>query len=385
MAPLRERIAGYYNERFGLDINMDQVIVGPGSKELIAIALTVLQGSLLIPTPSWVSYLPAAKILNKQVIALETEAEDGFKVTPELLAQGLTHLQWEQSILLLNHPHNPTGAVYTTDELEALAKICRRRDVVVIADEIYAQTTFGGSPFTSMAKVYPEGTIVTGGLSKDRSCGGYRFGVAITPPQATTLTANVLKVASSTYSCVAAPIQYAAMEAYSGNLAVEDHIQICTGIHALAARTMQASLENIEGVKSTTPRGGFYLFVDFNDHKHDLQKLGMETCADFCQDLLAVEHTALLPASALLMPEDDFSVRCSYVDYDGVRALAGWRAKIPVTDEEKNSYALKMFPNFGKGVAAIQRYIQTVRQGERPKHMDEAAPSSFDVLDYDVD
>ncbi len=368
MVALRNRIAEYYRSHFGLDCDGSQVVVGPGSKEMISITLVVLQGTVIVPTPSWVSYLPQAKILKKEVISLRTKREDDFKLTPELLMLGLEKAQSDQKILVLNHPNNPTGIVYTESELREIADICLKYGVMVLSDEIYAQTTFADEQFTSMGKVFPEGTIITGGLSKDRSCGGYRFGVAIYPKEPKELVANVLKVAGSTYSCVAAPIQYAALEAYSGNEQVESYIRDCTKIHALAGKKMSALLAEIPGVKTTKPSGAFYLYVDFNEQREQFAKLGFRTCADFCENLLAQEHTALLPGSALLLSENDYSVRCCYVDYDGDTVLAKWQEKPPETTEEEDTFFIDNFPLITGGVKYIARYLEAVRQGKQPEH-----------------
>ena len=370
MVALRDRIAEYYRSHFDLDCDGSQVVVGPGSKEMLSITLAVLQGAVIVPTPSWVSYLPQAKILKKEVVGLRVSREEGFKLTPDLLSRGLDEAQSDQKILVLNHPNNPTGAIYTEGELKDIAAVCRKHDVLVISDEIYAQTTFEMNQFTSMGKVFPEGTIITGGLSKDRSCGGYRLGVAVYPKEPKELTSNVLKVAGSTYSCVAAPIQYAAMEAYSGNEQVETHIRACTKIHALAGRKTSALLSEIEGVQTTIPSGAFYLYVDFNEQREQFEKLGFETCADFCENLLTQEHTALLPGSALLLPENDFSVRLSYVDYDGDTALAKWRKTPPTTAGEEDAFVEDNFPLMTQGVASIGRYLEAVRQGKQPEHSD---------------
>jgi aspartate aminotransferase len=224
MPALRDAVARYYRHHFRLETDPDQVVVSPGSKEMIAILLTALEGTVLVPTPSWVSYMPQAKILRKEVVPLRLRRDDGFKLTPELLRRGARDANGKQPIVILNHPHNPTGAMYERPELEALADTCRKLGVVVIADEIYALTAFDARGFTSMGEVYPEGTIVTGGLSKDRSSGGYRLGVGVFPRGEARLLGNVLKIAGSTYSCVAAPIQHAAVTAYSLDEDLESHV-----------------------------------------------------------------------------------------------------------------------------------------------------------------
>jgi aspartate aminotransferase len=265
---------------------------------MISMLLAVLQGAVIIPTPSWVSYLPQAKILKKEVISLRTRSEDNFKLTPELLKDGLKGSQASQKILIFNHPNNPTGAVYSESELKELAEVCRRCGVVVISDEIYALTSFEPEKFVSMGKIYPQGTIVTGGLSKDRSSGGYRLGVGIFPKEPPELIRDVLKVAGSTYSCVAAPVQYAALTAYSPDNRIEEYMNDCRKINALAGLKMSSLLAAVPGVKTTTPQGGFYLYADFNEQREQFLQVGLKTCREFCEHLIAAAHTALLPGES---------------------------------------------------------------------------------------
>ncbi|MCZ6603466.1 MAG: aminotransferase class I/II-fold pyridoxal phosphate-dependent enzyme [Planctomycetota bacterium] len=366
---LREAIARYHRHHFDIECEADQVVVSPGSKEMIAMILAVLRGTFVIPTPSWVSYLPQAKILKKDVITIRVQKESGRRLTPELLTHTMEHLQADQKILILNHPNNPTGAVYSKEELEGLAEVCRRHGVIVISDEIYALTSFEPEQFTSLMKVYPEGTIVTGGLSKDRSCGGYRLGVGIFPKEPKELIEDVLKIAGSTYSCVAAPIQHAAIVAYSMDDSVEDYVRDCRELNALVGRKASALFAEIPGVEVTVPRGAFYLYVDFNEQRENFQQIGLETAADFARHLIQVEHSAVLPGSALLLPEDDFSARCSYVDYDGEKALAAWRSSRPKTPEDEEAFLREHCSLVVDGVSYIGRYLDQVRSGKMPVHV----------------
>jgi aspartate aminotransferase len=366
---LRDAVAAYHARHFGVECSGEQVVCSPGSKEMIAFVLAAVAGPIIVPTPSWVSYLPQARILKKQVVGVRTQEKDGFKLTPDVLMRGMRDLASSQKILILNHPNNPTGVVYTEGELSELAEVCRHGNVVVIADEIYALTTFDFSSFTSMMKVYPEGTIVTGGLSKDRSRGGYRFGVGIFPKESPALPANVLKIAGSTYSCVAAPIQHAALEAYSGSSSIDGHVHDCRAVNALAGRLISRRLAAFEGIKSTTPRGAFYLYVDFNEQAEQFKRLDLSSSRHFCENLLDVEHTALLPGDALLLPAEDYSVRCSYVDYDGEGALAGWRKSPPKDESDETGFAESHFAVMLEGVSNIGRYVGEIRAGKRPKHV----------------
>jgi aspartate/methionine/tyrosine aminotransferase len=335
---LRKAIADYYRLHFGLDCVPGEVVVSPGSKQMISMILAVLQGVVLIPVPSWVSYLPQAEILRKQVIILRTRQEDRFKLTPELLLRQIQGLGTEQKILIFNQPHNPTGVLYGKDELAALAEVCRQHRVVVVADEIYARTSFAPDQFTSMARLLPEATIVTGGLSKDRSCGGYRLGVGTFPGNRRELVKNVLKVAGSTYSCVAAPIQHAALVAYSADAEVDAHVEDTRALNALIGRTTASLFANLPGATTTTPEGGFYLYVDLNSFHDRFARLGLGTAGKLAKDLLRLEHVALLPGEALLLREEDLSFRCSFVDYDGEEALRSWRDESPIAPEEEEAF-----------------------------------------------
>ncbi len=366
---LRDAVAAYYRHTFGIDVASEQVIISPGSKEMIAVILTVLQGTVIIPTPAWVSYLPQATMLKKDVIAVRTRPAEGYRLTPELLCQTLRHVAAQQKVLILNYPHNPTGVVYTEDQLRALVDICRKEQVVVVADEIYAQTTFPTHRFTSIQRLYPEGTIVTGGLSKDRSSGGYRLGVGLFPKEPARLLADVKKVAGATYSCVAAPLQYAALEAYAGSAAVEGYIHDCWALNAAVGRRVATLMNAIPGLRSTVPAGGFYLYVDCNDFRAQFTRFGFTTCADFGTHLLQVEHTAVLPGEALLLPTDDFSIRCSFVDYDGAQALSAWRATRPQTRAQQDAFVDQYCPLVIEGIGAMARYFDQVQRGQKPVHM----------------
>ncbi len=365
---LREAIARYHRHHFDIECEADQVVVSPGSKEMIAMILAVLQGTVVIPTPSWVSYLPQAKILKKDVITIRVQKESGYRLTPDLLTHTMEHLQADQKILILNHPNNPTGAVYSKEELEGLAEVCRRHSVIVISDEIYALTSFEPDQYTSLMKVYPEGTIVTGGLSKDRSCGGYRLGVGIFPKEPKELIEDVLKIAGSTYSCVAAPIQHAAIVAYSMDDSVEGYVRDCRELNALVGRKVSSLFGAIPGVEATEPQGAFYLYVDFNEQREKFLEIGLETSADFARHLIQVEHVAVLPGSALLLPEDDFSARCSYVDYDGEKALTAWLTSRPKTLEDEEAFLRDHCSLVVDGVGTIGRYLDQVRSGKMPVH-----------------
>jgi len=365
---LREAVAEFYRRHFRLDAAPERIVVSPGSKEMIAILLSVLEGPVLVPVPSWVSYMPQARILKKDVVPLRVRSDTGFKLTSELLRDGARRTNGKQSILILNHPHNPTGAVYERSELEALAETCREHGIVVIADEIYALTAFERASFTSMGAVYPEGTLVTGGLSKDRSAGGYRVGVGVFPAGEDGVLASVLKIAGSTYSCVAAPLQHAAVKAYSLDEDVEAHIRDCAAVNAIVGKET-AELFCAGGSETRAPQGAFYLFVDWSREQENFKNIGLSTSVDVAEHVLHVEHAAMLPGNALLLDDAEIAFRCSYVDYDGVEALADFRRRRPSTTSERQNFVRRNCPLLTDGVTYLSRYLEQVRAGKKPEHV----------------
>ena len=128
-------------------------------------------------------------------------------------------------------------------------------------------------------------------------------------------------------------------------------------------------LNQIDGIHATIPEGAFYLFVDFNGHKENLNKIGFQTCSEFCEHLVHVEHTALLPGNSLLLPEDDFSVRLSFVDYKGDEVLKAWQQNQPITDQEKEEFFEKYCPLISQGIQNIERYFNQVGNVKLPVHV----------------
>ena len=364
---LRETIARYYRNVFKINCSAHQVVISPGSKEMISMIIAVLEGPVLIPSPSWVSYLPQAKILKKAVMSIRLSSSDNYKLTSEKLEDSIAQTFSMQRILILNNPNNPTGAVYSKQELEALAQICRKYNVIVISDEIYARTSFDFENFTSMAEIYPEKTIITGGLSKDRSAGGYRMGVGIFPANQE-LIEDILKIAGSTFSCVATPIQHASLVAFSQDPEIERYIYNCSQIHAAIGSITSSRLNKIPDINATIPKGAFYLFVDFNEFSDKLKNIGLNSCTEFCEHMVRVEHTAMLPGNSLLLPNDDFSVRLSYVDYNGDEVLRAWQKEKPSSDRDKERFFEIYCPLISQGIKNIDNYFTQVRQGKIPVH-----------------
>ena len=184
---LREAIAAYLTRMRGVAYSADQIVVGPGSKALLYALLQILDGDLLLPTPSWVSYAPIARLANRRVIGVQTEPEDHHRLTPQALSLAMSQARQngaDPRILLVNTPSNPTGSMFDGPDVQALARWAREAGVTLISDEIYAELAHGWREHVSAARFYPEGSIITGGLSKTFSAGGWRIGYAALPSTA---------------------------------------------------------------------------------------------------------------------------------------------------------------------------------------------------------
>src|SRR2546428_5780632 len=181
---LRQAIAAYLARTRGMTCSADQIVVGPGSKPLLYALLHILEGDLLLPVPSWVSYAPMAQLAGRRVIGVQTEPDDHHRLTPQALARAMAQARRDGAdprILLVNTPSNPTGGMLARADVEALALWAREAGVTLISDEIYAELAHGWREHISPARFYPEGSIVTGGLSKAFSAGGWRLGYAAFP------------------------------------------------------------------------------------------------------------------------------------------------------------------------------------------------------------
>jgi aspartate aminotransferase len=316
---LRTAVADFYTQRLGIAAAPAQVIVGPGSKSLIYAAQMALQGDLLLPTPSWVSYAPQARLLGKEVLRIPARAADGYAFDMDAFCQTLAQSKSAVRLLVLNSPSNPTGQMIDAALLQAIVDLCRQEQVFILSDEIYALTAHGHKPHLSPAALYPEGTIVFGGLSKHLSLGGWRLGVAITPPGADgeALMRQMRMIAGEIWSTPAAPVQYAAVVAYSSDRQLLRYIDECRQLHALRTQHLWSWLAEL-GVPCAQPDGAFYLFPNFDRWRESLARRGVHTSEQLATHLLEAYQIASLPGTAFGVPASELSLRLatSYVDME---------------------------------------------------------------------
>lgn len=358
---LRETVARFYADEFGLDYRPDDVFVGPGSKELIFQVSYLLEGFLLVPTPSWVSYGPQATIRGKRLVPIHTERENGYKLTATELDKACHELGQQQKMLILNNPNNPTGGVYREDELEELAEICRAYNILVISDEIYAMIDFTGKPHASLSRYYPEGTIVSGGLSKSFAAGGYRLGVMLIPEELRVVKDALNSVISETFSAVSAPIQYAALEAYGRFDNLRDEIAANNEVYHFASLYLYRRFRDM-GLHCPQPDGAFYLFPDFENFATSLRERGILTGIKLTARLLKEKGVAFLPGSDFYFPATNLGVRVAAVDFDGADVRDRWPGRMGMNEGETK----KLFPRLVKGCNRLAEFLDELQPESAP-------------------
>ena len=343
---LRNLVAQYHTIKNKNNYTEDNVIIGPGSKELIFHTQLVLDCDLLLPSPSWVSYEPQAQILNKKIHWIKTDAKTNWHITPVDLDKISKHLNQVEKLLILNTPNNPSGTTHTN--LEALALIARKNNIIVLSDEIYAELDFSGQ-YKSMSHYYPEGTIISSGLSKWCGAGGWRIGSLTFPKELQFIKNMVRSVASETFTAVSAPIQYASIKAYS-----EDHSQYLINSRKILEFISNHILDELSevGIKCQKPQGGFYMLCDFSNA---IKKTNEITDGkSLCHKILNEIGFAMLPGSDFGIENELLISRIAFVDFDGGMAL-----KLVEKDNEiPNDFLQLACPKIIKGIKKLKNWVK---------------------------
>lgn len=317
---LRTAVCEYMQRMRGLSFYQpEQVLVGSGSKELMFILQLVYYGDLVIPSPSWVSYAPQARILGRPLVWLPTRPENGLGVEAAELERLCEQDPGRPRLLILNYPGNPTGTTYGEQQLQELAEVARRYRMLLLSDEIYAGLNFSGE-HVSVAKYYPEGTIISTGLSKWCGAGGWRLGVFVLPDTLNWLGDAMAAVASETFTSTSAPIQHAAVTAFRGSPEIDHYLvhsrEILRALGTECARRLRAA-----GAQLCEPQGGFYLFPSFEGMRERLHARGILTSLDLCERLLEDTGVATLPGANFGRSDRELCLRLAYVDFNGAAAL----------------------------------------------------------------
>jgi aspartate aminotransferase len=316
---LREAVVAYHNRSEGLHYSPEHVLVGPGSKELMFLLQLAYDGDLMVPAPSWVSYEPQARIVGRRTTWIMTNRSDGWRLSAEGLDAVCTNEGERPRLLILNYPSNPTGATFDEDGLKAIAEVARRHRLILLSDEIYGEVHHRGEHI-SVARFYPEGTIISSGLSKWCGAGGWRLGHFAFPESLSWLCEAMAAAASETFTSTSAPIQHAAVSAFEEDPALAEYLTRSRRVLGSLSSWCQGRIESVGG-DCADPSGGFYLFPDFTGLREALKSRGITSSPQLCEALLEETGVAVLPGSVFGRPANELTLRLAYVDFDGDRAL----------------------------------------------------------------
>jgi L-aspartate aminotransferase apoenzyme (EC 2.6.1.1) len=301
--PLKALIRKKFLRDQGLDYPSDEIIVTDGAKHALYLLFqTILNpgDEVLIPVPYWVSYPEQVKLAGGIPVFVPTEEKNNFKLSPKMLQPVLTE---RTKAIVLNSPSNPTGMIYTREELRKIGEICLERNLWIISDEIYEKLIYGGNRHISIATLgeeWKKQTIVINGLSKSHAMTGWRIGYAAGDRE---VIQAMTALASHSTSNPATPSQYAAIAALDGG---QQEVEQMRKIFERRLELAYQLIRNIPGFQCRKPQGAFYLFPRV---KEAADRLGFRTIDDFAAALLERAHVAVVPGRGFGMPE---YIRISY-------------------------------------------------------------------------
>ncbi len=352
---LQEAVAEHHCRTFGINTEPSDVLIGPGSKELMFLLQLTYFGDLIIPTPSWVSYAPQAKIIGRHIYLMPTAFENDWHFTAEELEKLCDMDKNRPRLLILNYPLNPTGTSMSKDRLKALAEVADKNRVVLLSDEIYGKIHHEGK-HESIVPFYPEGTIFSGGLSKWCGAGGWRLGVFVFPKSLRWLLNAMAAVCTETFTSTSAPIQYAAVRAFQEGPEIDEYLKKSRRIVKALGSAISRKLDET-GAKIRYPHGGFYVFPDFSLFREKLQRRNIHTSVDMCKRLLEDTGVAVLPGSEFGRKPEELTTRIAYVDFNGkaaLDALSSIPENQPLSEEFLKTYC-------GNVIKAIDRMCDWIK------------------------
>lgn len=294
---LREAIANDLKQDFGLNYSADNIIVSNGSKQALCNAfLAILDAGdeVIVPAPYWNSYIDMIYIAGGVPVEVKTRKENSFKITVEQLEESFTE---KTKALIINSPNNPTGMIYSKDELEKIAEFANEKDIFVISDELYNKMLYSRKlahvSIASLGEDIFNRTIVIGGLSKSYSMTGWRVGYSAANVELTRAMGNIQSNTTSNVNSVA---QKAALEALTGDrTAVEQMLKEFQRRRDFIAQR----ISDIPLLSSLLPKGAFYLFVDVSKLLgNEVAGIKIESSADVARVLLDIYNVVVVPSDA---------------------------------------------------------------------------------------
>nr|WP_309100713.1 pyridoxal phosphate-dependent aminotransferase [Fredinandcohnia onubensis] len=286
-----------------LEYKPNEVIVGTGAKFVLYALFQVLlnkDDEVIIPTPYWVSYPEQVKLAEGVPVYVEGKEENNFKVTVEQLEAAITD---KTVALVLNSPSNPTGMLYSKEELKAIGELCVKHNILIVSDEIYEKLVYFGATHYSIAQVSEEvkaKTVLINGLSKSHSMTGWRIGYAAGPVD---IIKSMTDLSSHSVSNPTSIAQYASIAAYEGP---QEPVETMRQAFEQRLDVIYDKLVSIPGISCKKPQGAFYLFPNA---KKCAELIGYDNVDDFAKALLEEALVAVVPGSGFGAPNN---IRLSY-------------------------------------------------------------------------
>ncbi|HDX9576695.1 TPA: pyridoxal phosphate-dependent aminotransferase [Bacillus pseudomycoides] len=303
LAALKQEIIKKFERDQGISYEPSQIIVCNGAKHALYTLFQVLldEGDeVVIPTPYWVSYPEQVKLAGGKPVYVDGLEENHYKITPEQLRQVITE---KTKAVIINSPSNPTGMIYSKEELEQLGQVCLEHDILIVSDEIYEKLIYGDAVYTSIAELSNElqkQTLIINGVSKSHSMTGWRIGYAAGNKELIKAMTNLASHSTSNPTSIA---QYGTIAAYAGD---QQPVEIMRRAFEERLNIVYDKLIQIPGFSCIKPQGAFYLFPNV---KEAVALAGYETVDEWAKALLEEEKVALVPGTGFGAPNN---VRLSY-------------------------------------------------------------------------
>ncbi|MDR0922584.1 MAG: pyridoxal phosphate-dependent aminotransferase [Lactobacillales bacterium] len=317
---LRQAISNRLKEIYGLEFKEENIVVTDGAKfALYALFQAILDkgDEVIIPVPYWVTYGEQVKLAEGTPVFVPTKHENSYKVTVELLEEHRTN---KTKAMLINTPSNPTGMIYTYEELEKIGNWAVENNILIIADDIYGRLVYNGNVFTPISTINEairDNTIIINGVSKTYAMTGWRIGFAVGNPK---IISAMIKITSQSTSNPTAVSQYAALEALNGP---QDTVEEMRQAFEARLNEIYPLIAALPGFKLEKPQGAFYLFPNIRE---TMEMTGYTDVSEWVNDLLMEANVALVTGAGFGAPDN---VRISYAAsietlHEAVKRIAGF-------------------------------------------------------------
>ena len=339
---LRDAVANYISSKKNHNYKAENILIGPGTKELMFLLQILFDGEVILPTPSWVSYEPQAILGRNKVHWIETRRENNWFPTSSDIEKVVLPNKKKNYLLFLNSPNNPSGQI--CKNLDEISKTIKKYNILVLSDEIYSELSFDDN-YKSISSYCPENTIISTGLSKWCGAGGWRLGYFVIPNELIRLKKSLKILASETFSSVSAPIQYAAIAAHKN-----DHTNYINKSRKILKLVGEYVYKNLKSNKILIdkPQGGFYLMPEFLDMK-------FKSSQEMCSSLLTDTGVVLLPGSDFGFSKDKLITRLSFTDFDGKEFMDN----LPEEQDLDNSLVDKFAPKIVEGTKRLKAWVES--------------------------